>query len=217
MMIGIRHKGMNYALRRVLRPIFAYTRDVWLWKAGLRTGPPAFIKQRHVKNFQKAFDIPVFVETGTYLGEMVNAVKNRFAEIYSIELDEHLVAKARRRFRKHKHVHIIRGDSSEVLPGLLRSLSARKLIWLDAHFSGGITARGSVTTPIVRELAAVRASYRPGDVLLIDDFSSFTGTDDYPDVGALKAIIKEVDSSLQVHIVDDVVCVYDPHFSRARG
>src|SRR2546427_510154 len=94
--LWIRRQELNYVLRRVLRPLFTYTRDVLVWKAFRQTGPPAFIKQRRVKKLQETFGIPVFVETGTYLGEMVNAVKNRFGEVYSIEIDEHLANKARR-------------------------------------------------------------------------------------------------------------------------
>lgn len=180
-------------------------------------GLPPFVKHTWVGHFQKAFNIPVFVETGTYLGDMVNAVKNQFEEIYSVELDVHLAQKARQRLRKYQHVHIIHGDSGEVLFELLPSISARKLIWLDAHSSGGITARGSVMTPIVRELAAIRANYRPGDVLLIDDFKSFTGKDDYPDGGELARIIKQIDPILRIEVIEDIICVYNPRFGRGMN
>lgn len=209
----LRSKAVNYALRRLLRPI-SRLRDAWLWRAGLRRELPPFVKYQRAKYFQKAFGGRIFVETGTYLGDMVNAVKHLFEEVYSIELDPDLATRARRRFRKDRHVHIIQGDSSKVLFDLLPNISAPKLIWLDAHFSGGITTRGNLVTPIVRELEAVRASYRPGDVLLIDDAASFNGRDDYPDEAELRRTIEQIDPQITTEIVDSIVCAYDTSFMR---
>src|SRR2546425_6234629 len=46
------------------------------------------------------FRSQIFVETGTYRGDMVEAMKPLFHKIYSIELSDALFAEAQRRDRK---------------------------------------------------------------------------------------------------------------------
>ena len=55
-------------------------------------------------DFQKRFSLDMFIETGTYIGEMVNAVRSRFKKIYSIELGPELYQKAVKRFENEKNI-----------------------------------------------------------------------------------------------------------------
>jgi len=60
-----------------------YMRD---WERRGRTGsPPPSIKQKIVKEYTRRFVIDTLIETGTYKGEMVSAIKNTFKEIFSID------------------------------------------------------------------------------------------------------------------------------------
>ena len=65
----------------------------------------------------------IFIETGTYLGDMVAAQINNFEKIYSIELGNELYDNAVKKFEHNKNVILLHGDSSEVfvvlLPGLI--------------------------------------------------------------------------------------------------
>lgn len=154
-------------------------------------------KQRLVKLFAKRYHLDTLVETGTYMGDMVAAMRHEFASIYSVELDAALHEKARRRFARDKNVHLYQGDSARVLPEIVRTLKGPALFWLDAHYSGGITARGDDETPIAAELMTILQSGQ-GHVMLIDDARKFSGDGSYPTVEELRRRIKGTPYTLGV-------------------
>ena len=162
--------------------------QLWEWIVpGKPVSPPEGLKQRIVKEYAKRFRLRMFVETGTYLGEMVNAVKNRFDQIYSIELGLELYENAKRRFADKENITIMHGDSGEVLDELLGHVNQPCLFWLDGHYSGGITAKGGVETPIRRELSHIfNHSMASHHVILIDDARCFIGDRDWPTVEELR-------------------------------
>ncbi len=88
--------------------------------------------------------------------------------------------RARARLKRYSNVKLIQGDSAALLPDLLAGLSEPAGFWLDAHFSGGETARGDVDTPVVSELRAILGHPMRRHVILIDDARLFTGGDGYP-------------------------------------
>ncbi len=94
-------------------------------------------KRIFIRNIAKKTYISVFIETGTYLGDTINAVKDLFDEIYSIELDTKLADRAKKIFKKYSKIHIIEGDSGKILPKLLEKINKPALFWLDAHWSEG--------------------------------------------------------------------------------
>jgi hypothetical protein len=152
---------------------------------------PNVMKQKVVEEYARKFQLAVLVETGTNMGVMVSAMKDNFREIISIELGMSLFRRARRKFKRFGHIRILQGDSAQVLESLLPTLHERCLFWLDAHYSGGITAKGSQETPIVRELMQVLAHPVPGHVILIDDARCFTARNDYPAVGEIRDIVRQ--------------------------
>jgi hypothetical protein len=162
--------------------------QLWEWvRAGKPIPPPEKVKQRIVKEYAKRFRLRMFVETGTYMGEMVNAVKNRFDQIYSIELGLELYENAKRRFADKKNITIIHGDSGEVLGEVLSHVNQPCLFWLDGHYSGGITVKGEVETPIRRELSHIfNHSIASHHVILIDDARCFIGDHDWPTIEELR-------------------------------
>lgn len=90
------------------------------WKRqGSPLPPPHIVKQLAIKEYHESFGYDVLVETGTYLGEMVEAQKRRFKRVYSIELSEELHARATKRFSRDKQVTIVQGDSGKTLPVIL--------------------------------------------------------------------------------------------------
>jgi len=186
-----------------------YTRDLLLWRLGLRS-PPHFVKARHLRRLQKKHGLSVFVESGTYLGEMVEAVKSSFQEIYSIEVDAALFQYARARFTSDEKIHIFHGDAAEVLPDILRTISVPCLFWLDGHFSGGVTGMGKRETQIVDELLAIKKYYIPGHVVLVDDADSFTGEGDYPTLGWVDDVIHAMDPKMRVEVTDNIICAEPP-------
>jgi hypothetical protein len=174
-----------------------------------RTGRPIpatpLLKQILIKEYQRRFKMRVFVETGTFAGEMIDAVLGRFGCIYSIELDDKWYAKAVQRFARRSEVTLLHGDSGTRLPDVLAQVTEPALFWLDAHYSGPITARGPLDSPIVQELDAIAAHPVGGHVVLIDDMRYFTGADGYPEAAALVADLRRKHPADVVEIRDDVL------------
>ncbi len=169
-----------------------------------KIGPaPHSVKQAAIKNYQEKYKLGVLVETGTYLGDMVQAQKNNFKKIYSIELAEQLFFKAKHKFEKDKNVTILLGDSGEVLNRIIPEINENAIFWLDGHYSGGITAQGSKNCPVLEELNAILDDEKYGHIILIDDARCFNGQNDYPTIEDITKLVKTKNYQLQVE--DDII------------
>lgn len=162
------------------------------FKRGKKPPTPQPIKQLIVKQYASKYSIKNFIETGTYLGSMVDASRDIFDKIYTIELDKILYKRAKKKFAKLKHISVFLGDSSLVLPTILKKIENPVLFWLDAHYSGGITTKGNLITPITEEVNSILRHKVKNHIILIDDASLFIGKNNYPTIKKLKGdIIKK--------------------------
>jgi hypothetical protein len=187
-------------------------REVRKWERAARPAPPPhLIKQEILKTYQKRFGLKVLVETGTHHGDMVEATKHVFDEIYSIELSFELFEKATARFQSDPHIHIIHGDSGEKLGPIVEPIVDRidrpALFWLDGHYSGGDTARGDKDTPIVEELHHILNAKEKRHVALIDDARCFGTEPSYPSIDELTAIILSERFDVSISVEDDIMRV----------
>jgi hypothetical protein len=178
------------------------------WKPRVVDVPPHIIKELCVKSFQRKFACPVFIETGTYLGDMVKAVKKDFHEIYSTELGEDLFINACCKFSAFPHIHIIRVNSNNVLPELLSSIKTKCLFWLDAHYSGGITAKGPLNCPLIQELEAIKNHHIKNHVILIDDARFFGRENGWPPLKEVLKLLKEINANYKIVVKDDIIRAY---------
>ena len=178
-----------------------------VWKAGgSHIPPPHNVKQYHIFKSADRYPVKVFIESGTYKGNMLNAVKEAFRELHSIELDKTLFEKAGERFIKEKNIFLYHGDSATMLPEILEKINEPALFWLDGHYSGGITAKGDLITPIVKELSILsKRNFK--DIILIDDARLFNGTDDYPDINEMLRIVREDFPDGELRIGDDIITI----------
>ena len=176
------------------------------WMAqGKPSPPPHAVKQEVLRKYGQMYSLQILVETGTYQGDMVQACKRRFKRILSIELDPALCEAARKKFSRDPHVSIHQGDSAKILPELLAELSDPGLFWLDGHYSGGVTAQGDLSTPVIQEVEAI-LHHEVGDhVILIDDAREFTGRGDYPTIPELKARVLGTHPSRGFTVEDDII------------
>lgn len=112
----------------------------------------------------------VFIETGSYTGEGIQAALDAgFKEIYSIELSNSLWSYCMLRFNGKDNVHLLLGDSSKLLKRLLKKIRVPCTFWLDAHYSGGVTAKGSQDSPLIQELEIIEDHHIKTHTILIDD------------------------------------------------
>ena len=75
--------------------------DYWYWiLRGRPSRSPHLLKQKVVREYGEKFGLKTLVETGTYYGEMVAAMKSHFDRIYSIEFVPELAERATRKFAR---------------------------------------------------------------------------------------------------------------------
>jgi hypothetical protein len=179
--------------------------DYWYWK--LRGEPrriPHLIKQRTINQYAREFGLTTLVETGTYYGEMVAAMIDRFRRIYSIELDPELAAQANQRFRNRSHVEIIRGDSQIVVPWLLQQLNERCLWWLDAGYCGWSGTTGS-STRLGSEFSAILSDGIQDHVILMDDADGIKDEHGSPILSQVVASIESSYPNRQVTVAHNIM------------
>jgi hypothetical protein len=121
-------------------------------------------------DFFKRHPNTMFVETGTYLGEGVRAaLAAGFPAIRSVELSEKLFTENVQRFATVPQVKLFRGSSEEQLWNMIADVREPITLWLDAHYSGGITAKGKELSPILKEIAIIARHPIKTHTILIDD------------------------------------------------
>ncbi len=210
---------MNAMLRGILEvtPFFHSCRNWWLkkkqsndlleWEKKGRPAPvPDIVKQRVLKEYAQSYDLRILVETGTCYGDMVEAMKDAFETIYSIELSHMLFSKARLRFQKNSNIHLLEGDSAKVLGEVVKGIDAPALFWLDAHYSADVTTKGENETPIYDELNSIfRFSPDRGHVIIIDDARCFGKDPGYPTLDELKRFVLEKDPNVEIAVLDDSI------------
>jgi hypothetical protein len=203
--------------RMLIRLYYKINKDAWRiknWKLqGCPPPPPPVIKFRTLRSFQKKYRCPVFIETGTYRGDMVHRMRRHFKSLQTIELDKDLHRYASSRFSPVKKITCHQGDSSVVLREIMPAIRERCLFWLDGHYSGGETAKGELSTPVLAEVNIILrhiASTGLQHIILIDDARCFDGTEDYPPADVLLKLIDENLANYRHEIINDIICVF-PH------
>jgi len=198
-LVFIRAEGILKAFRRFLQrtPVYgAYKAlghypDYWYWI--LRGRPPRsphLLKQKVVREYGEKFGLKTLVETGTYYGEMVAAMKDRFDRIYSIECVPGLAERASRKFARDEHIRVVCGDSGVVMPDVLALLTGPALFWLDAGYYGWVGIRSKNNEQRLSAELEMILSHRYPHVILLDDARGLTGRDGIPSVGDVKADVE---------------------------
>jgi len=204
-------------IKRIIKSSFIFDRynptrqyiELLKWELDGKPIPvPHLVKQKTVKAYAKQYSLRTLIETGTYLGTMIEATKNNFDRIFSIELAPALYERAQRRFAHLPHIALFQGDSSDVLPQILAQVDSPSLFWLDAHYSEGITAKGNLDTPIMSELQQIFEHSLTEHVILIDDAREFIGQDGYPALQDLKNYILDQSPNHVVSVLDDVIRIH---------
>jgi hypothetical protein len=206
---------MKDAIKNILRPfvprVLLDKRKISYQKwidSGCPVPAPEVVKRKIISDYKS--DYSILIETGTYLGDMVYAQKDKFRRIVSIELSEAYYKKAKKRFRNDNNVTIIYGDSGKMLPEIVKQLDGPTVFWLDGHYSGGKTAKGEKECPIFEELDAILKNMKYKHIILIDDARSFVGAGDYPTIDYLFEYLKSKSGKYRTEIVHDIIrCIYE--------
>ena len=167
--------------------------------------PPQSVKLAVIRHNIPNPHLKVFIETGTYHGETVAAIKDMYSNVISIEVDEALYKKACIRFAADKNVRIVHGDCARELPTILATLHEPAVFWLDGHYSGGETGKGEVEDPILISLNQIAAYSVREHVIFIDDARTFDGREGRPDIADIFNGIKKIDRRYIIRIQNDII------------
>ncbi|MEP6669625.1 MAG: hypothetical protein ABJF10_10760 [Chthoniobacter sp.] len=166
---------------------------------------PPEVKHALVAGF--AGKVSNLIETGTFQGDMVEAQRQRYARIVTIEIDHSLCAAAEKRFAAFPHVSVLQGDSGKVLPKAFDLCEGATVFWLDGHYSGGVTGGEDADPPILHELAMIAARRLSGDVILIDDARLFGWRRGYPRISTVRKFVQKHWPNHAFRIKSDVICI----------
>lgn len=180
--------------------------DYWYWIArGRPARSPHLLKQKTVREYGEKFGLKTLVETGTYYGEMVAAMKHRFDQIYSIEYVPELADRAAKKFASYPHIRIFSGDSRVRMPEVLALINRPALFWLDAGYYGWV-GRRSDEQRLSAELDMI-LSHRYPHIVLLDDARGLTGMDGIPSVSEVKQHIETKFPTRVVAVEHDILRV----------
>lgn len=125
-----------------------------------------------------------WIETGTYLAEtsLKLAKLNRNSQIYSIEPSKEIFNFVNSRFSRISNLNFLNGTSEELFESTLLKAGNKLNLWLDGHYSGDVTFRGEIDSPIIHELDCLtkHASRFESITVFIDDFRLFGSSAGYP-------------------------------------
>ncbi len=173
--------------------------------------PATFLeKQTLITRKGREFGVNVFVETGTFRGEMIDAQREHFQKLFSIELNEELFYAARAKFTRDPQVQLIQGDSGVKLREVAVSLNEPALFWLDAHYSRGKTSGGDADAPIIKELSCL-TTRQFTDVILVDDARLFGLKSDYPKLEIIRQFAARHWPQHNFTVESDIICISPPH------
>lgn len=158
--------------KSVLEPIAGYLLDVKNKLLQKPFVPHSLTKLQNLRYVKKASGATTIIEVGSYRGVTTKRLARIFKNVISIEIDENLHKIASDRCSKLSNVQVILGDGSELLPKIAPETS-NTLLFLDGHFSGGITGMGDIEEPVLQELDLIASHLDNFVAFVIDDFREF--------------------------------------------
>lgn len=118
-------------------------------------------------------DFQVFIETGTHCGNSLWEMKDLFPDCHSIELSVPHYEYCLTKFQDIPNVKLHHGESIAVLPSLLDQYKKGIVFFLDGHYSGGDTAKGTKDFPILEEVQLISGASITDSIIIIDDYNLF--------------------------------------------
>ena len=197
----------NYYLQRGLRSFYERIKyPFWNIKRKNNVLPDNHLyKKRRIRNLQKKHNFQVFIETGTFYGQMVKSVIPYFHRVISIEIFEPLFLLNKKAFKSNKNVSLYLGDSSIVLNSILDNDMKSVLYWLDGHYSGEGTGLGNIVSPILNEIKIIMSKNIEKYCIIIDDLRLFSNEDGYPSEESVINIVKQKNPNIKIFKDNDAL------------
>jgi len=157
-----------------LRAITDHLQDLWRLGNFSFNNPRSLTKFRQIKSVARTSGARCLIESGTYRGHTTRRCAPLFQKVVTIEIDDSLARQAKQFLKNNTNVEVVHGDVIDSLPGILdREDMHDVLVYLDGHFSGGITGKGKSDEPAC-DAINVLSKYRDKlSAIIVDDFREF--------------------------------------------
>ncbi len=172
--------AMRLKAKRFMRKLRPET--VW-WMVG-GYAPPAPFNVKVQTLFRNALPNSDWIETGTYLAETTVALAKQFSknQVLSIEPEPQIHSFVTQEFSNYKNIVFLHGSSENKFEEAILRLNQNLNFWLDGHYSGDVTFRGEIESPILYELEMIEKHLirMANFCVFIDDFRLFGESSGYP-------------------------------------
>jgi Ribosomal RNA adenine dimethylase len=192
---------------REFQAIIGHLLDLYRLSKFTFSNPHSYTKFRAIASTKEKVNAKNFIETGTYLGVTTRRCAPHFDRVYTIELDSELAKKASEFLRPKQNVKVLQGDALDILPTILSQDIDDILVFLDGHFSGGVTACGDMPEPAIEEIKILSQSKSKLAGIIIDDFRLFGTEPGFPSKSSLFKAIEEYLPEFAVTVSLDQVII----------
>ena len=162
-------------------------------------------KAELLKRTAKKYGYKTFVETGTYLGSTSKYLSNTFNKILTVELDKNLYLKSKKNLKNFNNVLCHNDDSKSFLEKIIPKIEEKTIFFLDAHYSGPGTSDLKGITPCVNELIEISKSKIKNHVIIIDDISDFSMSENKQKLSEIISIIESISSDYKFYFDYDMM------------
>jgi len=155
----------------------------------------------------KDYPNPIFIETGSYLGEGINhALELNYNRIISIEIDPLFYNRCLGYYNNEPRVELYFGSSLDLLPSILKTVHKPATFWLDAHIISPNQRKSlDVLVPLIEELNIIKQHVKQTNLrhtILIDDIRNFR-----KDGGWVNIYIDDI-----INKIKEIRCDYKIHY-----
>ncbi len=140
-----------------------------------------------------------FVETGTYIGGSTYKISKLFSHLSTVEASAELYKAATSLLASCQNVSCLLGNSKELLAKLDSDYLNNSVVFLDAHYSTGLTSKLYGACPVIEEISEI-IEKAPKAIIIVDDIRTMSGKNGYP---SLSKILSSIPSNVKVDIVFD--------------
>lgn len=167
---------------------------------------------------KQALPLDVFVETGTFRGDTVERVRDRFKAVHSVELSPERYDAACLRFAGQGHIDLACGDSAEVLAKWMPSLHDKSVLYfLDAHWCVADDTAGEASQcPLLGEARAIER-LSDQSVIVIDDARLFLAPplapheiSHWPNLNEVLGVLRTASPLHQLMVLNDTILFFPP-------
>ncbi|MGB7894786.1 MAG: FkbM family methyltransferase [Microcoleus sp.] len=159
------------------------------------------------------YNLPTFVETGTFQGSTSVWAAEHFQKVFTIEFAKHIYESTSSAYSHVKNIEFLWGHTKEQLKLVVPQLNDPALFWLDAHWMGGGTAGENDECPLLEELEIINNS-ECEHFILIDDARLFLSPppsphriEQWPSLNEIIATLSAKTSRYTVIFEDAIVSV----------